>query len=492
MPASFSLSALSKCLLTTFVLLASPLFAQSDDDIPSVELSHWRVFLIEAHDYIDNGWSPLPEAENDLVAIRDRLEALGVSPDNIVEYSQRQGAKASSLPSKQNIEKGFQQYVEDLTEDDFAFVYLIGHGMENPDTNVSYFVPFDGELLDFGKSVSINGMLEQLGASSARLNLVVVDACRDGGTRGSDPVMRTKIAKTPKSVVLLQSCGPKEKSLESKELNHGFFTSKFLDALVLDDNPADLKGQGNKDGTLTVFELVQYAIQETKRAVKREFGKTQTPYVQGSITQFGILTNLKSGDKENEQRYEDLKTEAMKAFQRQDYDEALSKCDEMLKLAPEKQEEILAQRKIIENAANSVTTGIDPTTKQRLKKIQQETLDAFTGEDYDEALRKCDEALALELDSEQEAQVLAFKKRIKEAKAKTKAKAKSKEEEEDEDETVNQGKFALSNDELNPGDREKLTIKNTDFIFHYCPPERLRWEARSTKNGEAKPKRRTK
>ncbi|MBQ9874262.1 MAG: caspase family protein [Thermoguttaceae bacterium] len=265
-------------------LTTTLLFAQSDDDLPTVAPSKRRVFLVETDEYIDDALSPLPDAKNDLAAIRERLEELGVPPERIEEYSSRQ--RAALQPSKRAIEEGFQRYLDDLTKDDFAFVYLVGSGAEDADARVSYYMPMDADPENFDYCVPINGengLTTKLGKSEARFGLVVVDAGRLS-RRSEGRVARGNIPGFPRSVALLQCCEPNQNSLALRGEN-GIFTAKLLEALVLDNNPAD----ADRDGILSLNEFFQYAIRETSVEARRVYGKSQTPVASGAAPSFGLL-----------------------------------------------------------------------------------------------------------------------------------------------------------------------------------------------------------
>ena len=68
---------------------------------------------------------------------------------------------------------------------DVALFYYAGHGVETHGLN--YLVPVDAHPLDegdvFAQMIGISGILDQMEKSGTRINLVLLDACRDNPFR---------------------------------------------------------------------------------------------------------------------------------------------------------------------------------------------------------------------------------------------------------------------------------------------------------------------
>ena len=128
--------------------------------------------------------SPLYNPVNDAIAIDERLTALGFEVVRVTD---------ADLRSMQSALVEFTRRIED---DATALVFYAGHGVQANGRN--YLVPIDARLenessLRF-EALELNDVLEELEYSRSKLNLVVLDACRNnpflrrfrGGSRGAD------------------------------------------------------------------------------------------------------------------------------------------------------------------------------------------------------------------------------------------------------------------------------------------------------------------
>ena len=126
--------------------------------------------------------SPLHNPVNDAIAIDERLTALGFEVVRVTD---------ADLRSMQSALVEFTRRIED---DATALVFYAGHGVQANGRN--YLVPIDARLenessLRF-EALELNDVLEELEYSRSKLNLVVLDACRNnpflrrfrGGSRG--------------------------------------------------------------------------------------------------------------------------------------------------------------------------------------------------------------------------------------------------------------------------------------------------------------------
>jgi hypothetical protein len=82
---------------------------------------------------------------------------------------------------KAGFDHALQQFGDQLAGADVALFYYAGHGVETHSLN--YLVPVDAHPLDdgdiFAQGIGTAGILEQMEKSGARINLVLLDACRD-------------------------------------------------------------------------------------------------------------------------------------------------------------------------------------------------------------------------------------------------------------------------------------------------------------------------
>ena len=87
---------------------------------------------------------------------------------------------------KAGFDKALADFGHELAGADVALFYYAGHGVETHGLN--YLVPVDAHPLDegdvFAQSVGTSGILDQMEKSGARINLVLLDACRDNPFKG--------------------------------------------------------------------------------------------------------------------------------------------------------------------------------------------------------------------------------------------------------------------------------------------------------------------
>jgi uncharacterized caspase-like protein len=86
---------------------------------------------------------------------------------------------------KPGFDAALHEFGKQLIGADIALFYYAGHGVETHGLN--YLVPVDAHPLDegdvFAQGVGTSGILDQMDKSGARINLVLLDACRDNPFR---------------------------------------------------------------------------------------------------------------------------------------------------------------------------------------------------------------------------------------------------------------------------------------------------------------------
>ena len=87
---------------------------------------------------------------------------------------------------KAGFDKALAEFGHELAGADVALFYYAGHGVETHGLN--YLVPVDAHPLDegdvFAQAIGTSGILDQMEKSGARINLVLLDACRDNPFKG--------------------------------------------------------------------------------------------------------------------------------------------------------------------------------------------------------------------------------------------------------------------------------------------------------------------
>ncbi len=167
MPTSFLFIA-RYCLaaIATFILLATPALAEK------------RVALIVGNSAYANV-TRLDNPRNDAKLMADTLRALGF---------QLVGNAAQLDLEKPALDRAVQAFGQQIQGADVALFYYAGHGVQVAGSN--YLVPVNANPtreadVDF-QMVDVNLVLRQMQGSGTRLNLVILDACRNNpfGGRG--------------------------------------------------------------------------------------------------------------------------------------------------------------------------------------------------------------------------------------------------------------------------------------------------------------------
>ena len=347
-----------------YALSATPTRSEDDERtivrIASEEgkpASGWHIFLVGVSKY-DN-LNPLGGTVNDVNALERRFIELGVSPNNIVAMTSESATKF--IPERAKITREYKKFLDSLGPNDFAVVYLSGHGATIDKR--SYFAPADCDPDDIETFLSIEEMMDELESCKALYRLMIVDACRSSEDKGGE-ADKTRIAteNVPDSVTLLQSCSEGESSWETQTESgrNGIFTQTLLEALDVENCPARVE----ENGDLTFDALFDYVSTETNRRAKEDHGKPQTP--RRTIKQdkrFIILSDVKSRELERKRKQaETLYEEASKldaegdASAKKDdrqnavklYLEALSKLEIALYLFPKDERYAALRKKVVE------------------------------------------------------------------------------------------------------------------------------------------------
>src|SRR3984957_11183603 len=118
----------------------------------------------------------LPNPASDAKLMSDTLLSLGFF---VV------GGGAQVDLDKAGFDDALQKFGRELNGADVALFYYAGHGVETHGLN--YLVPVDAHPQDeadvFMQMVGISGILDQMEKSGTRINLVLLDACRDNPFR---------------------------------------------------------------------------------------------------------------------------------------------------------------------------------------------------------------------------------------------------------------------------------------------------------------------
>ena len=165
---------------------------------------------------------PLRNAANDAHALEEALSDLGFTVSKIIDADLRQ------------MERAIDQFVGSLRPGDVAFVHFSGHGIQIDGEN--YIVPVDFRVTDEASvkydAYSASKLHDRLAGSPSRLNIVVLDACRNNGfraTRSGGGGLAAMNAAEGSFIAF--STAPGKTADDNPDGDNGLFTSYLLEAL---------------------------------------------------------------------------------------------------------------------------------------------------------------------------------------------------------------------------------------------------------------------
>ena len=201
--------------------------------------------------------APLKNPVNDAKAMATTLQRLGFQVVVLTDASKRQ------------IEQAILAFGEVLKAGDAGLFYYAGHGVQVKGQN--YLVPVDAEIASEAAvrvaAVPVDLVSEQMGEAANRVNVIILDACRDnpferrlrGGSRGLAAMDAAR------GTLVAYATAPGSVALDGDGEN-GLYTGELLKAL----GEPNLKAE-------EVFKRVRANV------VKRTRGK-QTPWESSSLT----------------------------------------------------------------------------------------------------------------------------------------------------------------------------------------------------------------
>jgi uncharacterized caspase-like protein len=231
-------------------------------------------------------------ADRDGKIMREYLiSAFGYKPENIIYEEDATLSKFYEVFGTDNNPRG--RLYKWSRNDSNVFVYYVGHGAPDIETQEAYFVPVDGNP----QYIATNGYRLQtfytnLSKIQAKKITVVIDACFSGNSdKGflfsniSPAAVRVKKDYTgPKNATVITSAAMDQVSSWYSEKKHSLFTYYFLKGI---QGAADRKG----DGIITVGDMKIYLAENVPYMAGRLNNVEQTPVVVGNDSD--VLVRLK-------------------------------------------------------------------------------------------------------------------------------------------------------------------------------------------------------
>jgi formylglycine-generating enzyme required for sulfatase activity len=228
---------------------------------------NWAI-CVGINDYYN--LKPLQYAVQDAVAIRDffkeevDFEQVFYFSDDSPAIDTPRGAMRS-LPTYANLKRFFRERFQTpfLNVGDNFWFFFAGHGELH--AGHDYLMPIDVDPGNVEETaLKISDITAYLRNSGADNTVLLLDACRSQGKRGSVGVG----TEDQPGMVTIYSCSPRESSYEIEDLQHGAFTHALLEGFRL---------QG-ASGCATVERLDQYLRHQVPLLSQRYSKPIQTPY----------------------------------------------------------------------------------------------------------------------------------------------------------------------------------------------------------------------
>jgi len=189
--------------------------------VPAAAASEQRVALVIGNSAYA-GAAALKNPVNDARAMGAKLRALGFDVTEVENGT------------KQQMERAIGQFSVKLNADSVSMFFYAGHGMQVNGKN--YLVPVDAEIATEQtvrlEAVDVDAVLDQMSAAQARVNIVVLDACRNNPFerrfRGQSGGLASMDA--PAGSYIAYATAPGKVAADGAG-NNGLYTSELLAAL---------------------------------------------------------------------------------------------------------------------------------------------------------------------------------------------------------------------------------------------------------------------
>ena len=171
----------------------------------------------------DYEFSPLKNPTNDAADMAVALRQVGFSVRHLENATRRE------------LRKEIHNFSNDLSKDDVGLFYYSGHGVQS--NNENFLIPIGAEIqaeyMIEDEAVGVRTVLGAMEASGSRLNIVVLDACRDNPFRQTfrSTGRGLAIVHAPRGTLVAFSTAPGQVAADGKGRNSPY-TKHLLAALA--------------------------------------------------------------------------------------------------------------------------------------------------------------------------------------------------------------------------------------------------------------------
>jgi len=201
--------------------------------------------------------SRLRNPVNDAKAMSIKLRSLGFDVTERLDVDQR------------NMRRAMIDFGKKLTKGGVGLFYFAGHGVQFEGQN--YLIPVGAEIDEEDhvavEGVSVNQVLSRMGTARNRLNLVILDSCRNNPYAGTfrSPTRGLAVTRSPKGTYISYAAAPGAVAADGRG-KHSPYTQAILD---------------NMDAPGVRIEEV---FKRVRTSVLRATGNKQLPYTESSLT----------------------------------------------------------------------------------------------------------------------------------------------------------------------------------------------------------------
>ncbi|MDV2997331.1 MAG: Tol-Pal system protein TolB [Chroococcidiopsis sp. SAG 2025] len=233
------------------------------------------ILLVGVNNYEDAGLPPLQYSMADCQGLAEAWAEVKISMHKVAIVHHDESEEP---PLAKNVRASLQKIVDEAKPEDTILLYFSGHGALEPESQRVVLCLADTQKSDLlGTGLELQEVLRLLAKSSARQQLVWLDACHSGGMKLSGARSETQLgpqfnpaaqilevvrqrAAQSKGFYAILSCDREEKSWEFSELGHGLFTYYLMRGLR--GEAADLT-----TGAISVDSIYEYVYKRTQRYI---------------------------------------------------------------------------------------------------------------------------------------------------------------------------------------------------------------------------------
>ncbi len=205
-----------KKLLTLILLFSFILHASTDRALKMMKIEQRVALVIGNNNYASDRLSKLKNPINDAKAMKDKLETLGFN----VYYGENLSVR--------EMNKKLNLFSSTLKSGGVGLFFFAGHGVES--TGKNYLMGRDSNLFDREdiayESLELNKVIDKMKISGNRLNIILLDACRNDPFSRSGGGGLAKVNKA-KGMFIAYATSPGDVASDGDD-KHGVFTQEIL------------------------------------------------------------------------------------------------------------------------------------------------------------------------------------------------------------------------------------------------------------------------